>query len=316
MKSAEILEFPQGAVTQKSSLWSAIKKYKHVYIILLPTLLYYLIFKYLPMFGNVMAFQDFKITRGFFDSKFVGLQNFYDFLTNYKFWQLLKNTLSINVLMLIFCFPAPIILALLLNEVKNLKFKKIVQTITYMPHFISTVVICSMILTMVSSDGLVNSVIAMFGGEKISFMSDSDYFYPIYIISDIWQTVGWSSIIYIAALSSVDVQLYEAASIDGAGKFKQMLHVTLPCILPTIVILLIMQIGNMLTIGYEKILLLYNPTIWDKADVISTYVYRRALLEGEYGYSAAVGIFNSIFNCILLFASNSISRRVSDSSLF
>ncbi len=312
MKSGECLENS----AKKRSCFSSLKKYKHVYIILLPTLLYYIIFKYLPMFGNVMAFQDFKITRGFAGSEFVGLQNFRDFLTSYKFWQLLRNTLSINGLLLLFSFPAPIILALLLNEIKAMKFKKIVQTITYMPHFISTVVICSMILTMVSSEGLVNSVITMFGGEKISFMSDSDYFYPIYIISDIWQGVGWSSIIYIAALSSVDVQLYEAASIDGAGKFRQMIHVTLPCIVPTIVILLIMQIGNMLTIGYEKILLLYNPTIWDKADVISTYVYRRALLDGEYGYSAAVGIFNSVINCILLFTANSISRKVSDSSLF
>lgn len=295
---------------------SEMKKYRDVYIILLPAVLYYIIFKYIPMFGNILAFQDFRITRGILGSEFVGLENFRDFLSNYKFWQLLRNTLTINLFYLVFSFPAPIILALLLNEVRKSGFKKFVQTVTYMPHFISTVVIVSMVLTFLSGDGMINSLRSMFGLEKLSFMTEPSYFYAIYTISGIWQELGWGSIIYISALSSVDPQLYEAAMIDGAGRFKQMVHVTFPCILPTIVILLIMNIGNMLSVGYEKIILLYNPSIYETADVISSYVYRRGLLEGDYSYSAAVGIFNSVINCVLLFVSNYITNKVSDYGLF
>ena len=293
-----------------------IKKNRDVYIILLPAVLYYIIFKYIPMFGNILAFQDFSITRGIFASPWVGLANFKDFLSNYKFWQLLRNTLTINVFYLLFSFPMPIILALLLNEVKRSKFKRFVQTATYMPHFISTVVVVSMVLTFLSSEGMINAARTKLGLEALSFMTTPGYFYPIYTVSGIWQELGWGSIIYISALSSVDPQLYEAAMIDGAGRFKQMLHVTLPCILPTIVILLIMNIGNMLTVGYEKIILLYNPSIYETADVISSYVYRRGLLEGDYSYSAAVGIFNSLINCMLLFVSNWISNKISDYGLF
>lgn len=302
--------------TRQASVWRAIAQHKHIYIILLPTLLFYLIFRYAPMFGNIIAFQRFSITRGIMGSQFVGLQNFIDFLSNYKFWQLLRNTLSINLLGLLFSFPAPIILALLLNEVRNLKFKKAVQTITYMPHFISTVVVSSMILTFLSSDGLINSIRQSFGGTSIAFMTEPSYFYGIYIISDIWQQVGWGSIIYIAALASVDQALYEAATIDGAGRWKQMLHVTLPGIAPTIIILLIMRIGQMLSVGYEKIILLYNPSIYETADVISTYVYRRGLQEGDYSYSAAVGMFNSIINFTLLMTANFFSKKISGSSLW
>ncbi len=292
------------------------KKYRQIYLILLPTILYYIVYRYIPMFGNIIAFQHYSITKGFLASPFIGLQNFRDFLGNYKFWELLRNTLSINVYDLIFGFPAPIILALLLNEVKCLRFKKTVQTITYMPHFISTVVISSMILTFVSGDGLINSIRGLFGGEAVSFMTNPNYFYPIYILSGIWQGIGWGSIIYIAALSSVDQELYEAAVIDGAGRWKQMLNVTLPGIAPTIIIMLIMKIGTMLSVGYEKIILLYNPSIYEKADVISTYVYRRGLLEGDYSYSAAVGMFNSIINLLLLLTANTVSKKVSGNGLW
>lgn len=291
-------------------------KYKHIYLILLPTLLFYAIFCYAPMFGTVIAFQKFSITKGILGSRFVGLANFKDFLTNYKFWQLLRNTLSINVLGLVFGFPAPIIFALLLNEIRAEKFKKITQTITYMPHFISVVVVASMILTFVASDGFINSVRGMFGAQPISFMTQPQYFYAIYIISDIWQGLGWGSIIYIAALASVDAELYEAATIDGAGRWKQMLHVTLPCIAPTIMILLIMRIGQMLNVGYEKIMLLYNSSIYETADVISTYVYRRGLLEADYSYSAAVGLFNSVINFILLVSANFFSKKATGNGLW
>lgn len=300
----------------KQSKWQTIKKYKHLYIILLPTLLFYLIFCYAPMFGVVIAFQRFSITKGIFNSPWVGFDNFADFLSNYKFWQLLRNTLSINVLNLIFGFPAPIILALLLNEVRCMRFKKAVQTVTYMPHFISVVVVSSMILTFVASDGFINTLRVMFGGERISFMTQPQYFYTIYVTSGIWQNVGWGSIIYIAALSAIDPQLYEAATIDGAGRWKQMFHVTLPGIAPTIIILLILRVGQMLTVGYEKIMLLYNPSIYETADVISTYVYRRGLLEGDYSYSAAVGLFNSVINFALLISCNFFSKKISGSGLW
>ncbi len=306
-----------GTLTSpKKSFWKEAAKYKHIYIILLPTILFYLVFCYAPMFGTIIAFQRFSITKGILGSRFVGLQNFVDFLSNYKFWQLIKNTLSINILGLIFGFPAPIIFALLLNELKNEKFKKTVQTITYIPHFISVVVISSLILTFLSTDGLINSIMGIFGKESIAFMTEPKYFYGIYVASTIWQELGWESIIYIAALSSIDVGLYEAAKIDGAGRFKQVLHVSIPGLMPTIIILLIMRIGQMLSLGYEKIMLLYNPSIYETADVISTYVYRRGLLNGEYSYSAAVGLFNSVINFILLITANSISKKASGTGLW
>ena len=306
----------QDVVAKKKSLLKRMLEYKHIYIILLPTLLYFIIFKYAPMFGNIIAFQDYKITKGILGSEFVGLKNFVDFLTNYKFTELLKNTISINLLNLALGFPAPILLALLLNEVKNLKFKKSVQTITYMPHFISTVVVSSLLLTFLSSDGLFNALREIFGAEKVSFMTEPKYFHMIYVLSGIWQGIGWSSIIYISAISSVSAELYEAATIDGAGRFKQALHITLPGISETIIILLIMNIGQMLSLGYEKIILLYNPSIYETADVISTYVYRRGLLEGDYSYSAAVGLFNSVINFTLLMTSNAISKKVSGKGLW
>lgn len=300
----------------KKSLSKRILEHKHIYILLLPTLIYYLVFKYAPMFGNIIAFQDFKISRGIFGSEFVGFKNFIDFFSNYKFGQLLGNTLSINLWNLLIGFPAPIIFALLLNEVRCLRYKKLVQTVTYMPHFISTVIICSLILTFLSSDGLINGVLAMFGVEPISFMTEPKYFHGIYVASGVWQGMGWSSIIYISAIASVDAELYEAATIDGAGRFKQAIHITLPGISQTIIILLIMQIGTMLSLGYEKIILLYNPSIYETADVISSYVYRRGLLEGDYAFSAAVGMFNSVINFTLLMVSNAISKKVSGSGLW
>ena len=296
-------------INNKKSTWRRIIEHKHIYVILLPTLLYYLIFKYIPMFGNVIAFQDYSVTRGIFGSEFVGLKNFTDFLSNYKFGELLRNTLRINLYDLAFGFPAPILLALLLNEVRVTWFKKSVQTITYMPHFISTVIVSSLVLTFVSSDGMINSVRGLLGLESISFMTEPKYFNAIYLLSDIWQQVGWSSIIYIANISSIDQSLYEAATIDGAGRLKQAIHITLPGIAETIIILLIMRVGQMLSLGYEKIILLYNPAIYETADVISTYVYRRGLLEGDYGYSAAVGMFNSVINFILLMIANSASKK-------
>lgn len=289
---------------------------RQLYVLLFPTLLFYLVYCYLPMFGNIMAFQDYNLAQGITGSEWVGFEHFKDFLTDSYFWRLIRNTLSINILGLIFSFPAPIILALLLNEIKCETYKKSVQVITYMPHFISMVVIAAMVLDFVSADGIINDIRELFGLEKVMFMTNPDNFYPIYIISDIWQTVGWGSIIYIAALSGLDQQLYEAATTDGAGRFQKLWHITIPGILPTIMILLILRIGQMLDVGFEKVMLLYNETIYEKADVISTYVYRRGIKDMEYSYSTAVGLFNSVFNFLLLVFANQLSRKLTDSSLW
>lgn len=290
--------------------------YLDVYLMLIPTLLFYLVFRYIPMFGNIMAFQNFKITRGFTGSDFVGFTHFARFFSDYNFWRLLRNTVMLNLHLLIIAFPMPIIFALLLNELRCLKFKKAVQTITYMPHFISTVIIASLTLDFFSSNGVINSVIEMFGGMSRDFMTEPKYFWMIYTITSIWQSLGWSAIIYLSALSSIDQELYEAATIDGAGRWKQTLYVTIPGILPTVMILLIMQVGKMLTVGYEKIILLYNPSIYETADVISTYVYRKGILGADYGYSTAVGLFNSVINIILLFTSNKLSKKFTGSGLY
>lgn len=280
-------------------------------------LLYYFIFAYLPIGGNLMAFQKYSVTKGIWGSKWVGLENFKSFLSSYNFWILMRNTVVISLYNLAVTFPAPIILALLLNEVKNTKFKKLVQTITYMPHFISAVVICSMVLIFLSSEGLFNNIRNLLGAEAIAFMAHAKYFRTIYVLMNLWQSVGWGSIIYIAAIAGIDQELYEAAYIDGAGRWKQALHVTLPGISETILILLIMRVGQILSVGYEKILLLYNPAVYETADVISTYVYRRTLLEGgNYGYTTAISMFNSIINLILLVSANKISRKISGKGLW
>lgn len=283
---------------------------------LLPTIIYFVLFKYVPMFGTIIAFQDFSLSKGILGSKFVGLSNFVEFLTNYKFFELLRNTLTISGLALLLGFPLPIILALLLNEVRNLGFKKTVQTITYMPYFISNVVAVSILMSFVSVEGVFNEIRSAMGLAAIPFMTTPKYFPWIYVISNIWQSLGWNSIIYVAAIAGVDQELYEAARIDGANRFKQVIHVTLPCIASTIVVLLIMQLGRTLTVGYEKIILMYNPTIYKTADVISTYVYRKGLLEADYGYSTAVSVFNSICNLILLVIANNVSKKISGEGLW
>jgi putative aldouronate transport system permease protein len=282
----------------------------------LPVLLYYLLFNYAPMFGLVIAFKDFKITKGIIGSAWCGLDNFKSFFDSAYAWRCIRNTLSISILQLIFSFPSSIILALMMNEVRNKPFLKTVQIITYMPHFISMVIMCSIILTFVSNNGILNELLGKLGWGKIDFQNDSDYFYPVYIISGIWQGIGWGSIIYLSALAGIDVSLYEAAIIDGAGRFQKLWHITLPGIMPTIAILLILQVGSIMSISYEKILLLYNPSVYEKADVISTFIYRRGLSDAKYGLTSAVGLFNSVINLILLVASDRFSKFVGQRGLF
>lgn len=292
------------------------RRNKFKYVLVLLPLLYLLLFAYKPMYGLVIVFQKYRPSAGIDGSPWVGLQNFKRFFNDIYFWRLLRNTFSISALSIIFSFPMPIILALLLNEVKSNKFKRTVQTITYMPHFIAIVVICSLIKTFTASGGVINDIIALFGGERSNLLANGSFFYPIYIISGIWQNVGWDSIIYLAALSSIDQEQYEAAKVDGAGRLKQMWYITLPGLLPTISMLLVLRMGSVLSVGFEKILLLYQPSIYEVADVISTYVYRKGLIEADFSYSAAVGLFNSLVNVVFLLASNKLSKKLGQSGLF
>lgn len=287
-----------------------------LYLMAVPVLAYYILFSYKPMYGTIMALFNYRPARGFSGSEFVGLQNFVEFFKSPFFARTIKNTLAISVLNLVFCFPAPIILALLLNEVRNAKFKKVVQTITYIPHFISLVVVCGMVSQFCLSSGLINDIVEFFGGTRVALLQNPKYYRTIYILSDIWQQVGWSSIIYLAALSGVDKNLYEAAELDGANKWRQTLHVTIPGILPIIVIQFILAVGNLMSVGYEKTILLYNPTTYSVADVISSYTYRMGLVNQDWGYSTAVGLFNSVVNCILLVFTNKMSKKLTENSLW
>lgn len=309
-------QIPASQRTPLQRLWINIKKYKHVYIILAPVLLYYLIFCYIPMGGNVIAFQNFSAGKGIWGSPWVGLKHFSDFLSSHTFWRLIRNTIMINLYGLVIGFPAPIILSLLLNELRGTRFKRTVQTITYMPYFISTVVIVGIMLDFLASNGVVNNIIALFGVDPIQFMARPDMFWMVYTISEVWQGVGWGSIIYLSALSGIDEALYEAAAIDGAGRFRRLWHITMPGILGTIMIMLILRIGQMLSLGFEKIMLIYNPSIYETADVISTYVYRKGILELSYSFSTAVGLFNSVINFVLLVSANQLSKRFTNTGLW
>lgn len=287
-----------------------------LYIMIIPVIVFYLIFMYWPMYGVLMAFQDYKPMLGISGSMWVGFDNFMAFFKSVNFARVLKNTLSISVGTLLFSFPTPILLALSINELRNKYFKKTVQTVTYMPHFISLVITCSLIREFTANTGIITQFAQLFGYSGKTMLSQPGLFAPIYIISGIWQEIGWNSIIYLAALSSIDAQLYEAAEIDGAGKLVQTIHVTLPGILPTIIILFIMKMGTLLSVGYEKILLLYNPGIYETADVISTYVYRLGFESSNYSLSTAIGLFNSVINIVLLCVSNKICNKVNGTSLF
>lgn len=305
-----------GSQYQTMSVREDLRKNKVKYLMILPVIIYFIFFAYKPMYGVIIAFKDFRPGLGIIKSRWVGLENFVAFFKDIYFWRVLRNTFSISILQIIFGFPAPIIFALFVNELKNQKFKKVVQTVSYLPHFISLVVVCGVLRVFVQSDGLIPTVLAHFGVAPTNLLANKECFYPIYIISGIWQSVGWESIIYLAALAGIDQEQYEAARIDGAGRFQQMWYITLPGIVPTISVLFILRMGKMLSVGYEKILLLYTPTTYEVADVISTYVYRRGVLEADYSYSTAISIFNSVINIILLIVTNKISKKISGTSVY
>ena len=291
-------------------------RYRYIYLMLLPVVVYYAVFCYGPMSGIVIAFQNFKPALGVSGSKWVGWKHFVDFLTGPYAWRLIRNTLMINILQIIFAFPVPIIVALLINEINCKGYKKAVQTISYMPHFISLVVMCGLLVNFCRSDGIFNDFLSLFGFERRNLLAEANLFRPIYVLSGIWQEAGWGSIIYLATLSTVDVGLYEAATIDGANRFQRMLHVSFPGLLPIIIVQLIMRVGNILTTGFEKVFLLYSPLTYDTADIISTYIYRQGLELSNYSYGTAVGLFNSVVNLIILVMANYISRMVTEESLW
>lgn len=288
-----------------------------LYLLLIPFLLWFLVFKYLPMIGVQIAFKDFSLFRGISGSEWVGLGHFKEFIGSEYFLRVFKNTIIISLYGLIICFPAQIILAIMISEVTHAKFKKAVQTLTYLPHFVSVVVVAGIVTTFLSpSSGLVNIILDKLGMEKIYFLTNPNYFRGIYTTMNLWKETGFASIVFIAAIAGIDTQLYEAAKMDGANKLKQIIHVTLPGILPTIVVMLIMKIGSLLSVGYESIILLYQPATYEKADVISTYVYRSGLIEGRYDFATAVGLFNSIVALVLVLVANKISRKVTETSLW
>lgn len=295
-----------------------IRMNKGLYILILPIVLFLFIFNYLPMGGIVLAFERFTPKNGVFFSEWVGLKHFISFFTSVYFVRILKNTLVLSMLSLIIGFPMPIIFALMLNEVEHEWFKKCIQVVSYMPNFISTVVIAGIIIDFVAAKGLITQIMVKVGllSEGKNLLTISSYFRPIMILSDLWQGTGFGSILYLATLSGINQELYEAATIDGAGRWKQTWHVTLPGIAPTITIMLIMRIGGLLSANSDKILLLYSPLIYDVSDVIGTFTYRKGLIEQDYGYSSAVGLFNSVIGMILLCISNGVSRKIGDTSLF
>jgi putative aldouronate transport system permease protein len=298
-------------------LWDNYKKNKAIYWMALPVVLYFLLFKYVPMYGAIIAFKDFTVGQGIWGSDWVGFKHFSDFFNSYYFWRILGNTLILSLYQLLFGFPAPILLALLLNELKSEIFKRSVQTISYIPHFISIVVICGMVVDFSARDGLFNTIIEFFGGQSSALLSEPGNFRTIYTASSVWQELGFSTIIYLAALSAINPELFDAAKVDGASRIRQVWHITLPGIIPMIVILLILRIGGLMEIGFEKIILLYNPNVYETADVISTFVYRKGISEStQFSYTTAVGLFQSVVNFILLLSANRLSKALSDNKLF
>ena len=302
----------------KAKLTREWNRNKYLYFLSVPFLLYYLIFHYGPMSGLMMAFQDYSIVDGIWNSPFIGLENFIRFFHNQYFWRLLKNTLLLSVFNILWGFPAPLLLALLLNEIRHEGFKRTVQTVTYLPHFISLVVVCGMLTQFLARDGFITNLLVKLGLiEATNLLGARQYFRTIYIASGIWQEIGWGTIIYLAALSGVDEQLYEAAKIDGANRFRCLINITLPSIAPTIIMLLILQVGKVMSVGFEKIILLYNPQTYEVADVLSSYIYRYGLGGSfDYGYTTAIGLFSSVINFILVISANKISKKVTETGLW
>jgi putative aldouronate transport system permease protein len=307
-------------IAQQSLLERIRKDYwrnKVLILMILPVIIYFLVFKYFPMYGALIAFKNFKPRLGFAGSKWVGFEQFEKFFNSRYFSRILGNTIKLSLMEIVFGFPAPVILALMLNEVRRNKFKRAVQTITYMPHFISMVVMCGIVVSFCDTNGIVTRFFSsLTETAPRNLLTVPAYFRPIYVISGIWQEVGFGSIIYLSALSTIDPVLYEAATIDGANRWKQLIHVTIPGILMTVMIMLLLRVGRIMSVGYEKVLLLYNASTYESAEIISTFVYKRGLLDSDYSLGAAIDLFNSVINLVLLLVFNSLSKRLTETSLF
>lgn len=307
----------QSASRKRRSMIAYWRRYWPYYLFLLPAVLDVLVFHYFPLYGVQIAFKNYKVRAGIWGSEWVGLTHFAKFIESPMFFPLLRNTLLISVQSLIVGFPIPIILALLLNEMRNERVKRVVQTITYAPHFLSTVAVVGLLNLLLARDtGILNLLRDALGMGKLNFLTTPEYFRPIYVLSGVWQNTGWDSIIYLAALAAVDVEIVEAAKIDGTNRLQTIRYIYIPTILPTIVILLIMRSGSLLSVGYEKILLMQNDLIKDVSEVISTYTYRMGIVNGQYSYTTAIGLFNSVVNAVILVTVNFIAGKVNETSLW
>lgn len=310
-------EWDHSTIKPNRKIWNQIKRDYELYLFLLPIIIIYLVFKYYPMYGIQIAFKDFSPSRGIWGSEWVGFKHFIDFFDSYNFWTIMTNTLTLSALSLVFSFPAPIIIAIMLNQMLAKRYKKIVQTVIYAPHFISTVVLVGMLNVFLSpNSGIVNHIITWFGGDPIMFLADEGWFRPLYILSGVWQETGFATIIYLAALAGVNPELHEAAIMDGASKWKRVMHVDIPSILPTIVILLILALGNIMGIGFEKAFLMQNDLNYATSNIIPTYVYEIGIQKAQYSFSTAIGLFNSVVNIILIVTVNRIAKKLTETSLW
>lgn len=306
------------APTRRKSGWSlSIRKHWDLYLIMVPGILYFIIYKYLPMAGIVIAFQDYGVFSGIRGSEWVGLAHFKAMFTDSEFYEIFRNTLVISLYKLLWGFPGPIILAIMLNEIKNMFFKRTVQTLIYLPHFLSWVIIGGVLVNLLSpTTGMVNELLQWLGFKPIFFLADPNWFRSILVISDLWKEVGWGAIIYLAAIAGIDPQLYEAAIMDGAGKWKQITHITLPSLLSTIVIMLLLRLGSILDVGFEQIFVLYSPLVYDVADVIQTYVYRMGITQAEFSFTTAVGLFESVIGLILVVSANKAVKKIGQEGIW
>ena len=318
MPKGMVINMDNKKISFKENVKRDFRQNYSLYLMVIPVIAFYVLFCYKPMYGILIAFTDFDVRSGLSGSTFIGLENFRRFFSDPYFLRNIVNTVKISLASIVFGFPAPILLALMMNELNTKYFKRFVQTATYLPHFISLVVVCGMIRKFVSADGLVTTFISGIIGKNIqeSLLYMPKLFTSIYVTTDIWQEVGWGSIIYMAALSSVSAELYEAARIDGAGRFRQTISVTIPSILPTVVIMLILRLGGILAVGYEKIMLLINQFNADSAEVLSYYIYKKGLVNNDYGLATAAGLFNSVINLLFVVGANFISKRLTETSLW
>lgn len=317
VKAVEQRVYHDTRFAGKQSAWKKIRRHWELYFLVLLPVAYLIIFKYVPMFGVQIAFKDYNVVQGIWGSQWVGMKHFQAFFESPNFWLTIRNTLGVSFYSLLAGFPIPILLALALNEIRTGPFKKTVQMVTYAPHFISTVVMVSIVMLMLTPHvGVVDRLFSMFGADMTNMMGVPEYFKSIYVWSGVWQEMGYASIIYIAALASVDPALYEAARVDGASRWKKIVYIDLPSLIPVTVIMLILSLGNIMGVGFEKIYLMQNPLNLSSSEVISTYVYKVGLVGANFSFSSAVGLFNSVVNLILLLIVNFIAKRISETSLW